>query len=82
MSGSGLFAMLENSLKPFGVEAMYATHCKKLVGIATDVASANIATGGLKAQIEGEPDWVFWMWCLAHGIGLAIKDALSHIYFI
>ena len=81
VSGSGLFAMLENSLKPFGIEAINATQCKKLVGIATDGASANIAAGGLKGQIEGKLNWIFWMWCLAHRLELAIKDALSHTSF-
>lgn len=81
VSESGLFAMIENFLKPFGIEAMNATQCKKLVGVATDVASANNAAEGLKGQTEGELEWVFWMWCFAHRLELAIKDALSHTSF-
>ena len=51
-----------------------ATQCKKLVGIAT-------AAEGLKGQIEGELNWIFWMWFLARRLELAIKDALSHTSF-
>lgn len=46
--------------------------CKRLVGIRTDGATANIASGGLKGLVEKELPWVNWMWCLAHRLELAI----------
>ena len=54
---------------------------KHLVGIGTDGPSANIAAAGMKGLVEEELPWVFWMWCLAHRVELAIKDALSHTSF-
>ena len=49
---------------------------KKLVGIGSDGASANIARGGLKGFVQSQCEWMFWMWCMAHGLELAVKDAL------
>ncbi len=46
------------------------------MGIATDGATANVAGNGLKGLVERELEWIFWMWCLAHRLELAIKDAL------
>ena len=50
-------------------------YCHKLVGIATDRASAYIAGGVLKGFVEQQLPWIFWMWCLAHQMELAIKDS-------
>ena len=55
--------------------------CSKLVGIATDGAAANVAGNGLKGLVEGELKWIFWMWCLAHRLELAMKDALRGTSF-
>ena len=43
--------------------------------------AANIAVSGLKRLVEGQLGWVFWMWCLAHRLELAIKDALKGTTF-
>ena len=64
-----------------GVNEISAEHCRKLVGIGTDGASANIAAAGLKGLVEGCLSWVFWMWCLAHRLELAVKDALKATAF-
>ena len=53
----------------------------KFVGIGTDGASANIAASGLKGLMEECLGWVFWMWCMAHRLELAIKDALKDTTF-
>ena len=44
-------------------------------------ASANVAVRGLKGLVEECLSWVFWMWCLAHRLELAIKDALKATAF-
>ena len=72
---------MEGALQSLGIHAIDDTYCCKLVGIATDGASANIAARGLKGLVEGKLTWIFWMWCLAHMIGLAIKDALNGTAF-
>lgn len=52
-----------------------------VLGIGTDGASANIANAGLKGIVENKMEWIFWMWCLAHQLELAIKDGLSNTSF-
>ena len=64
-----------------GIHVIDETHCNRLVGIATDGASANIAAGGLKGLVETKLIWIFWMWYLAHRIELAIKDTLTGTAF-
>ena len=54
---------------------------KRLVGIGTDGASANIAAAVLKGMVEERVSWVFWMWCLAYRLELAVKDALKATAF-
>ena len=39
---------LQQALQQFGVSVMNAENCKRLVGIGTDGASANVAAAGLK----------------------------------
>ena len=73
VSGSGLFQVLEGALQILGIHAIDDTHCHKLVGIATDGASANVADGGLRGFVERKLTSIFWMWCLAHRIKSAIK---------
>ena len=69
--------MLETALQGLGIKEVSAETCLKLVGIGTDGAAANIAAVGLKGLVEGRLSWVFWMWCMAHRLELAIKDALK-----
>ena len=76
----GLFQVLKCD-QSLGIHAIDDTHCHKLVGIATDGASANIAAGGFNSLFESRFSWMFWMWCLAHQIELAIKDALNGTAF-
>ena len=76
VTASGLFESLQTSLQRIGISAINAEENKKLVGIGTDGASANIAYSGLKGLVEKEVPSVFWMWCLAHRLELTVKDAL------
>lgn len=75
----GLFLSLQHALQSLGIEAVSENRCKKLVGIATDGAAANVGSaGGLKGLVEQKLGWIFWMWCLAHRLELSIKDAMSN----
>ena len=67
-------------LHSFGIEEISAEHYK-LVGIGTDGASANIAACALKGLVEQHVPWVFWMWCTAHLLELAVKDVLKDTAF-
>ena len=80
-TAAGLFQSLEYGLQCLGIQSVSKEECSKLVGLATDGASANIAANGLKGLVEKELDWIFWMWCLAHRLELALKDALHGTTF-
>ena len=45
LDASGLFLSLKNALFRLGISDVDAKNCKKLVGIGSDGASANIAKG-------------------------------------
>lgn len=81
VTAQGLFQCLQRCLSRIGITAVNAEQCKMLVGIGTDGASANIAAAGLKGLVEKEVPWVYWSWCLAHRLELAIKDALKGTSF-
>ena len=68
-------------LRKFGMDKVDVDHCKQLVGIGADGASANIVNAGLKGIIESKLKWIVWMWCLVHKLELGIKDALKGTYF-
>ena len=82
LTGKGLFSVLETGLKGLGITEISADKCMKLVEIGTDGASANTAVSGLKGLVEEHLNCLFWMWCLAHCLELATKDALKPTAFI
>lgn len=75
----GLLNSLEQALKHLGFDSI--DECSKLIGLGTDGASANIAARGLKGLVEEKLPWVYFMWCLAHRLELAISDALKGTIF-
>ena len=77
VTAQGLFETLQTRLRGLGIHEISAEQCKKLVGIGTDGASANIAARGMKGLIEECLSWVFWMWCMAHRLELSVKDGLK-----
>lgn len=81
VNAQGLFDVVELTLQKLGISSIDSNSCTKLVGVGTDGASANIAAAGLKGLFEDEIDWIFWMWCLAHRLELAVKDALKDSSF-
>ena len=80
-TAEGLFKVLESALQRLDIDAITKEKCSKLIGLGTDGASANVAASGLKGLVEGRLSWVFWMWCMAHRLELAIKDALKKTAF-
>lgn len=80
-SGEGLYEMLEQALGSLGVEEINEGSCSKLIDMGTDGASANIAGRGLKGLMERKLPWLYWMWCIAHRLELAVKDALKGTAF-
>ena len=76
-----LLQSLKHGLQCLGIQSVDKEACSRLVGIATDGAAANLARNGLKGLVEKELEWIFWMWCLAHRLELAVKDALRGTTF-
>lgn len=60
----GLFERLQSTLQEFGIASLNVENCKMLVRIRADGASVN--TAELKGHVEGELQWVFCIWYLAH----------------
>ena len=81
VKANGFFLVLEGGLQSLGIKEVSADECKKLVGVGTDGAASNIAAAGLNGLVERRMDWVFWMWCIAHRLELAVKDALKGTRF-
>ena len=81
VKADGLFQVLEEGLQRLGIKEVSADECKKLVGVGTDGAASNIAAAGLKGLVERRLDCFLWMWCLAHRLELAVKDALKGTRF-
>ena len=53
-----------------------------LVGGGTDGATVNIADqNGMKGKLQKELPWLHWVWCYAHRLELACKDAFSSQLF-
>ena len=77
VDAAGLLQSLKSALLRLGISDINPENCKKLVGIRSDGASANIARGGLKGLVESQCKWIFWMWCLAHRLELAVKDGTA-----
>ena len=73
--------MLCYALRKLGILEFDAIACSKLVGFGTDGASANRAHAGLKGLVEKELPWIYWMWCLAHCLELAVKDSFKNTSF-
>ena len=53
-TAEGLFQSLQYGLQCLGIQSVNKEGYSKLVGIATDGASANIAANGLKRLVEKE----------------------------
>ena len=81
VNAQGLFDTLQEVLQNLGIQAIDSEKCTRLVGIGTDGASANITGGDLNGLKEAKLPWMFWMWCLAHRMELAVRDALKMTYF-
>jgi len=77
----GIFDVIQAAVHKLGIPAINEEHCTKLVGIGTNGAAANIAGAGLKGLVEKELPWIFWMWCMAHWLELAVKDVLKMTSF-
>ena len=88
----GLLESLQNGQGWLGIKAIDAEECKKLIGIGTDGAAVNISA--LKGKVQESIPWVYWMWCLAHSLELAViaafqgtafnsvDEMMLHLYYI
>ena len=70
----GPFESLKHGLQQLGIPSVTQETFSRLVGIATDGASSNIAANGLRGLVKEHLPWVVWMWCLAHRAELGISN--------
>ena len=80
-TATGIYDVVQAAVQKLGIPAISGEQCTKLVGIGTDGAAANIAGAGLNGLVEKELPWIFWMWCMAHRLELAVKDAFKQTSF-
>lgn len=80
-TAEGLLGTLQHGLRRLNIHGFTKDECKGLVGIGTDRAAVNIADGGLKGLVEKELPWVYWSWCFAHRLELAINNAFKGTFF-
>ena len=86
-NADGLIACLGNALGAFGVSnilqresvlGVAAQGKPILVGGGTDGASVNISSqNGMRGKLCKQLPWFYWMWCYAHRLELACKDACT-----
>ena len=74
----GIYQTIEQGMHYMGMGDNWA---QKLVGFGTDGAAVNLAEGGLKGQLKQVAPWMEMVWCLAHRLELALKDALKNTLF-
>ena len=53
----------------------------KLIGFECDGANVNMGGNGVRGMIRADRPWVITVWCLAHRLELALKDALKSTFF-
>lgn len=80
VTADGLLEVLEGDLARLGVAGV--GNCKKLVGIGTDGASANIAAAGLKGLVEAKIEWVFGCGVLLTALNWPSKMLLLALHLI
>ena len=79
-NAAGLVKTLKQSLSKIGVQELDASDDNPiLIGLGSDGASVN-KDGVTKALKELSP-WLIFMWCVAHGLELALKDSFKETFF-
>ena len=74
---TGLFESFERALAYVEVDQKPS----KLIGFGCDGANVNMGDNGVKGLIQSDRPWVIAVWCLAHRLELALKDALKDTLF-
>lgn len=74
MCATGLFEAFQRALAYLELDQQPS----KLIGFGCDGANVNMGNNGVKGLIQSDRPWVVTIWCLAHRLELAIRDALSH----
>ena len=71
---TGLFEAFQRALAYLELDQQPS----KLIGFGCDGANVNMGNNGVKGLIQSDRPWVVIIWCLAHRLELATRDALSH----
>lgn len=81
-TAQGVVDGIETALTDTGLKDITATTPPVHVGLGGDGCSTNRGEkGGVKAILKKEYPWFLFVWCIAHHLELALKDAFSGTYF-
>ena len=76
VNAPGLYECLNRALSFIGI-----TDHTKLIGLGCDGASVNMGDKALKGLVTKDRPWAVVVWCLAHRLELAVKDAFRGTLF-
>ena len=76
VDAAGLYRCLNSALTYLDIDRP-----SRLIGIGCDGASVNMGDNALKGLVKADKPWIVFVWCLAHCLELALKDALKATYF-
>ena len=81
-TAQGVVDGIKTVLTDIGLKDVTATTPPVHVGLGGDGCSTNRGEkGGVKAILKKEYPWFLFVWCIAHRLELALKDAFSGTYF-
>ena len=81
-TAQGVVDDIKTALTDTGLKDVTATTPPVYVGIGGDGCSTNRGEkAGVKAILKKEYPWFLFVWCIAHRLELALKDAFSGTYF-
>ena len=81
-TAQGVVDGIKTALTDTGLKDVTATTPPVHVGLGGDGCSTNRGEkGGVKAILKKEYPWFLFVWCIAHRLELALKDAFSRTYF-
>ena len=79
-NAAGILGAIKSSFKNIDIDD--ETFDKKLIGFAADGASVNRGDkNGVISILRNNHPWVIYVWCVAHRLELALKDALQGTSF-
>ena len=80
-NAEGVAEVIKHSYKSLMEGHSIESFEKKLIGFNSNGASVNGNTSSVKVILRENSPWIVFIWCIAHRLELALKDALSGTAF-